>query len=1085
VRGVTFRDLDTRMNSPGRAGDAIGGYRLGRLLGAGGMGEVYAAYDARLDREVAVKILPAAFSGGEHLARFDREARILASLNHPNIAAIYGIEDAGGAHALVLELVPGDTLADLIARGPVPPADAAAIVRQIADGLHAAHARGIVHRDLKPANVKLTHDGRVKVLDFGIAKAAALLQPSDATMTANVAADGTMPGMILGTAAYMSPEQARGAAVDHRTDIWALGCVLYELLCGRSAFARSTAADTLGAIVATDPDWSALPAATPRHLRRLLRDCLQKDPARRPENAQAIVRALDRPEHVNWRVGALLVFAIGAAVAAMFYRARLLPPAASTREPAARTSVAVLGFKNLSNRPDAKWLSTALAEMLVTEIADGNTLRPIAGEDVGRMKLDLGLNDEERFAADTLARIRQRISADLVVIGSYVALDAAGGGKLRLDLRVQDTTAGNTVVVLSETGTESELFELVRRVGDRVRGRLGAAPREPTPAQAATTIGVLPVKAESARLYAEGLDKLRTFDAMAARDLLERAVAAEPDHPLPHAALAEAWSALGFDAKAKAESARAVQLSEGLPRAERLFVAARAHEMAKEWTQAIESYSALRQFYPDRLEYSLRLAAAFVASGRGAEAMSTVQTLRSLPAPLRDDARIDFAESEAAQALGDMTRMRDAAVRAAEKAAAQGARLLVARAREDEAWAWMELGDLPTAALRADEAQRLLRDAGDPGGQARAMNTLALVRQSQGRLDEAQKLFEAILDLAGRIGDRRRLGSTESNFASLLWERGDLDGARRRYEIALAIAREVGDRLGEESRLNNIGVVQKSQGVLEPARRAFEDAIARAREVGKRDDVALYVGNLAETLLAEGDLSGALARADEGIALGRESGSARATAHNLFIRGQILAARSDRAGARRDHEEALELRKRAGDKFTEAESRVALADIAVDDRQLDAADALLAAAVTICRELAQPQREARARVTSVRVLLARGEVERARGEAAAAEKLLPPGAEYEVRLAVALARADADAATRDGQTAAQARDRLNGAIAVAERNGWIAWTLEAKLAAARLAGTLGKPDLRARELRAVRDAASRRGFTRIAAAAAL
>ena len=255
------------------------------------MGEVYRARDTKLGRDVAIKILPRAFtSDPDRLARFEREARMLAALNHPNICAIYGLEEADGVRFLILELVEGETLARQLAqaRGPqrdgrgLPLADALAIARQIAEALEAAHEKGIVHRDLKPANIKITPDGVVKVLDFGLAKAVGGDGSApDLTQRADGDDGGTRDGAIIGTAAYMSPEQARGQPVDKRTDIWAFGCVLYEMLTGRVAFAGDTVSDTIAKILEREPDWSALPAATPAPIRRLLLRCLAKDPKQR------------------------------------------------------------------------------------------------------------------------------------------------------------------------------------------------------------------------------------------------------------------------------------------------------------------------------------------------------------------------------------------------------------------------------------------------------------------------------------------------------------------------------------------------------------------------------------------------------------------------------------------------------------------------------------------------------------------------------------------------------------------------------------------------------------------------------------
>ena len=282
-------------------GDSLLHYRVVEKIGIGGMGEVWRATDSTLGRDVAIKILPAEFaSDPERLARFEREAKVLASLNHPNIAGIYGFHEAKGVRFLAMELVPGEDLAERLKTGSVPFSEAMEIAGQIAEALEAAHDQGIVHRDLKPANVRLTPDGKVKVLDFGLAKALETATTSspgrDAAMSPTITSLGTVAGVILGTAAYMSPEQARGKPVDKRADVWGFGCLVFEMLSGVRPFEGETISDTLAAVLAKDPDWSRLPATTPPRVRELLRRCLEKDVKKRLRDVHDLRMELEDSE---------------------------------------------------------------------------------------------------------------------------------------------------------------------------------------------------------------------------------------------------------------------------------------------------------------------------------------------------------------------------------------------------------------------------------------------------------------------------------------------------------------------------------------------------------------------------------------------------------------------------------------------------------------------------------------------------------------------------------------------------------------------------------------------------------------------
>ena len=336
---------------PLKPGTRLGPYEITGPLGAGGMGEVYRARDSRLGRDVAVKCLPELSRlDPDRLSRFNREAQALAALNHPHVGAIYGLEegpasaDSSAAQYLILELMDGGTLAERLDRRPLPIVEALTIARQVADALHAAHTQGIIHRDLKPGNIALTKSGDAKVLDFGLAKTAA-----DASDTETMPGAATQPGMVLGTAAYMSPEQTRGLPVDRRSDIWAFGCVLYEMLTARQPFRGATISDTTVAILGKDPDWSLLPSDTPPRILWLLKRCLERDPRRRlhdiadarieidealahpsettPAAGGTATRRMPVREIAAWTTAALAVVAL----VALFVTARGRSTGASTR----------------------------------------------------------------------------------------------------------------------------------------------------------------------------------------------------------------------------------------------------------------------------------------------------------------------------------------------------------------------------------------------------------------------------------------------------------------------------------------------------------------------------------------------------------------------------------------------------------------------------------------------------------------------------------------------------------------------------------------------------------------------------------
>lgn len=636
-------------------------------------------------------------------------------------------------------------------------------------------------------------------------------------------------------------------------------------------------------------------------------------------------------------------------------------------EPVApRRAIAVLGFRDRSGKPGAEWLSGALAEMLGTELAAEKGVRVIAGEEVARMKSDLGLSDPESLAPDTLARLRTASGADFLVLGSYIALGAEAGGKIRLDLRLQDTRNAE-IASIGETGTEAALFDLVAKSGARLRQALGIAPEagagQGASGSAART--ALPANPEAARLYAEGLERLRRFEPLAARDLLVRAVAVDPNNPLAHSALASAWAGLGYAGRAADEAKKAIDLARDLPQEQRLVIEGRYAEANQDWPRATEIYRSLFRVFPDDLDYGLRLVAAQNAAGQAQGSLATVAALRALPAPASEDPRIDLAEAAAAEALADYPRQRQSAAQAAARAGERGARLLTAQARLAECRALRNLGqgeageaaceagralyaeagdssgvadaltqsanllfdrgDLPGARALYEQALATFRTLGNKGAEAGALNNLAVVLRRQGDGAAAVGLYEQVLALARETGNRYGEASTLGNLGTLSTGRGELAKARDLLERSLAIRRELDDPAGVASALDNLGTVLRRQGDLPGARQRHEESLAARRKIGQKAGEAASLVGLGSTLLDQGDLGAAKQRFNESLALCRKLGNRSLEASARYGLAEVLARQGDLAGARAAHEEALRLRTELGEKSQEAASRLALA----------------------------------------------------------------------------------------------------------------------------------------------------------------
>jgi DNA-binding winged helix-turn-helix (wHTH) protein/tetratricopeptide (TPR) repeat protein len=719
-------------------------------------------------------------------------------------------------------------------------------------------------------------------------------------------------------------------------------------------------------------------------------------------------------------------------------------PASGNASVRPRPAVAIMGFRNLTAQPDQDWVSTALSEMLATELGAGDNLRIIPGESVARTKLEMALPDAERYSEQTLASIRKRLGADYVLVGSYLDTGAQPR-RVRLDLRLQDAKTGDTVAMWPANGGEDDLAGLVVQAGLALRQSLTS--KSVSPAEVNGVRAALPPSSDSARLYAEGLNKLRHFDARGARDLLGQAAAVDPNYALAHAALSDAWSALGYAEVATNEARKAWQLSAQLPRTDRLSIEARYRETNSEWDQASRIYQRLVEQFPDNAGYGLRLAGAQINAGKANDALVTLERLRKLPAPLADEAAIKFVQSQAAEKLGDFERAQATAAEAAGVAHAGGAQILEADARALGCRQLVQLSRLDQAEAACQSAREIYARTGDRLGLAASMAYLAAAYCNQGNAGEARRLYTEALDINREIGNARSDAQWAlSGLAVLLMQQGDLAGARRLYEESLEMARLVGSRPDEASALGNIASMWLREGNLRRARELFEQALKRARAIGAKAAVASALNSLGQTLYLLGDLPEAAKMLNQAVDADRETGAKLESADALSWLGRVRMAQADFDGARRRFDESVQVAGQIHGQIFSAQYRLAQSELALAMGQPAQAEGAIREGLDVYRRAKALDRELEAQVLLARALLEQGKVKEAQQEVAAADVLARASQQRAARLGYSIVSARAEAASGERTAAERAARRLQGTVDEAEQEGFLGYQLEARLA---------------------------------------
>jgi len=1251
---------------PLAANSRLGQYQIKSVLGAGRMGVVYRANDERLDRMVAIKVLPPGLlEGAAALDRFQREALSLSRMNHPNIAAVYEVGSENGVDYLVTEDIQGITLEERNQSGPPPIAEVLLLAIQMCAGLAAAHERGIVHRDLKPGNMRLTPDGRLKILDFGLVELVAI--PSQAESPVPQAQE------MSAAIAYMAPEQLQGQPADPRSDLWAVGAVLYELSTGHRPFPGNVSTAIAADILHKQPGKPrSLRPEIPVGLEEIILKCLEKNPSNRFASARAMAEDLEelRDEssqteqplapsstsetrsmeiaHVLFtdivsystmpmdeqdrvlcdlqamvrsnrefvaaqREDRLIRLPTGDGMALVFFRDAEAPvrcaielarnlrehhptlklrmginsgpvyhvadinanrnvagaginmaqrvmdcgdaghillskavadtlaqvtgwrPAlhdlgevqvkhgvrvqifnlckdgagnpeipkklrsAMTRRRAslagvialvlgvalaswllvhfgkigpskhARKSIAVLGFRNVTGNPAAMWMSTGLSEELTTELAAGEQLHAISGEDVASARNDLNLPEGQSLSQNTLDQLRKRLGSDLVVMGSYYASD----GQIRVDIRLQDTSEGGTIANLSESG--SDFSDVVIRLGASLRARCGVG--DLTAAQSANVRAALPANPEAARLYAEGLERMREFDSATAREKFEATVVADPNNALAHSALSSAWSQLGYDSKAVEEAKKALDLSGNLSREDHLTIEGAYYVADKKWDKAIETYRNLYTFFPDNLEYGLALIDAQISGSKAQDALSIVGKIRQVNSPKAskktesDDPRIDLAEARAAAALSDYRRSQAAASRAADAAVRQGARLERGQALLQQCFAFRRLGQFEDAKGAGQQAQGIFADSRYARGQARSLTCMANVLEDQGDLANAQQMHEKALSLAQSIDARIDIAGALNNLGKVLSERGMLEESNTKYQKAVSVAHEIGDLDDEMKAQSNLGVNLITLGQFREAQKPLEGSLASAHAIGDQQGEADSLISLGLISYSLGDLEKAEQQLDNALKLSQSLGLREDSSDALNARGDIMLAEDKLADAEDAYNQSLEISKQLKEPDEIASGELSIAALALERGDLLNAESMAREVAQKTHAVGDSEREMEARNLLARTLTLQGKLDAASNELKAATQL---GArdetsklEWSINTGQLLARRGKKS---------ESKQVLEQAQAQAKARGYILGQLQARLALVEAEMDPGNP----REARALVQDATNMGFRLIA-----
>ena len=865
-------------------------YEILQLLGEGGMGAVYRARDREVNRTVALKVIRPDLAGHPAiLERFRQELVLSHQVTHKNVVRIYDLGDADGTKFITMEYIAGLDLRSLIVQQKIfPPQEAVEMMQQVCRALEAVHAVGIIHRDLKPQNIMRDEQGRVVVMDFGLAR----LLDSHGGMT--------QTGAIVGTMEYMSPEQGLGKPLDERSDLFAVGLIFYELLTGKMPYkADSALASLLKRTHERATPVSDDSPGIPRALSDIVGKCLERKLEDRYQHVGEILTDLEawqggraaatlkfpsssRPwgQTISWRwiggVAAVLVLSI----VGFLFRDKLLRPSTARAPSGPVVSLAILPFHNASGDPSLDWLGSSLEQMLTTDVGQSSGLRTVSPNRLNQVLADLHLGAGSALDPSNVSRVAEFSNADTVVWGQY----AKFGDQIRIDATLQDLKHERSATLKAEASNQNDLLATIDRLAQSIREHLALSPHLMKELQEQSS---KPTSAslDALRFYNEGLELVRQGNNLEALKRLQESVKADPEFALAYSRLALTYANLGYDNEADQASRRSVDLSQGLPAREKYLISANHARITNDKAKAIEAYETLLKVSPNDPDLLSDLAGLYSATSAFDKARELYNRLLEHDPKnveiLLAMGRLEIRSGNSQASLDYLNRALTLAIQLEN----QEERAAILNAI---GVAYKTLKKFDDAAHYLQDSLSIKRSLGQKKGMAISLNELAQVQATLGKPEAALASYQEALELRRDIGDKTGVGNTLIDLGGYYQDGGRYDEALKLYKESLQIQRDVGNEDYQALCLNNIGLAYLSQGDYDNARTYFEQALQLRQKFKVPGDTADILHNLAETSAKVGQFDKALDQYLEALQLYRSADDKSGAAKESYSMGTIF-----------------------------------------------------------------------------------------------------------------------------------------------------------------------------------------------------